>query len=92
MKLIENLLNIEAIKINIDEPYIFSSGLESPIYCDNRKILSYPEIRNMVKVGLLRLFLENFNSFDFHLGKISHRHAGLGFRQFSRAHAAGFDL
>lgn len=46
------LLEIEAIKLNLKEPFIWASGWHSPIYCDNRLSLSYPEIRSMIKDAL----------------------------------------
>ena len=39
----ELLLQVNAIKLNIENPFTWSSGIKSPIYCDNRLILSYPE-------------------------------------------------
>jgi orotate phosphoribosyltransferase len=47
------LLKIGAIKINHKQPFTWSSGLKSPIYCDNRLALSYPEVRSYVKNGLV---------------------------------------
>ncbi|MGB3227775.1 MAG: orotate phosphoribosyltransferase [Saprospiraceae bacterium] len=44
----DRLLQIKAVKLNVQEPFTWASGLRSPIYCDNRKILSYPEIRNEI--------------------------------------------
>ena len=46
---VEKLLNINAIKLSPTSPFTWSSGLKSPIYCDNRLILSYPEIRNYIR-------------------------------------------
>jgi orotate phosphoribosyltransferase len=54
------LLQIEAIKLNTTKPYIWSSGWKSPIYCDNRLSLSYPEVRNIIKDGLVHAIEENF--------------------------------
>ena len=42
------LLEISAIKLQPKTPFTWASGLKSPIYCDNRVLLSYPEIRTMV--------------------------------------------
>lgn len=53
------LLEIKAIKLQPSDPFTWASGLKSPIYCDNRVLLSYPEIRDMVKnafVEKIRLF------------------------------------
>ena len=53
----ESLLQIKAIKLNPANYFTWASGWHSPIYCDNRKILSYPEIRKMVA----RSFAETIN-------------------------------
>jgi len=47
------LLQIKAIKLSPQNPFTWASGIESPIYCDNRKTLSYPAIRTAVKAGLV---------------------------------------
>ena len=47
-KTAELLLQINAIKLNPQEPFTWASGLKSPIYCDNRIVLSYPTIRNYI--------------------------------------------
>jgi orotate phosphoribosyltransferase len=54
------LLQIEAIKLNTEKPFTWSSGWKSPIYCDNRLSLSYPEIRNAIKEGLVQAIHDNF--------------------------------
>ncbi len=48
-KVAENLLKIKAIKLQPSEPFTWASGWKSPIYCDNRKTLSFPEIRTLVR-------------------------------------------
>jgi len=58
--LAEKLLQISAIKLQPDNPFIWASGWNSPIYTDNRKTLSYPDVRNFIKVELSRIILENF--------------------------------
>ena len=58
--LAEKLLKISAIKLQPDNPFTWASGWNSPIYTDNRKTLSYPEVRNFIKVELTRLIMENF--------------------------------
>ncbi|MDR2027567.1 MAG: orotate phosphoribosyltransferase, partial [Prevotellaceae bacterium] len=47
-KIASILLKIKAVKLNVQEPFTWASGWKSPIYCDNRKILSYPEARKSV--------------------------------------------
>ena len=54
------LLQIQAIKLNTEKPFTWSSGWKSPIYCDNRLSLSYPEIRRTIKEGLVASIRENF--------------------------------
>lgn len=56
------LLKIQAIKLNTEKPFTWSSGWKSPIYCDNRLSLSYPEIRTAIRDGLVRSIKENFSS------------------------------
>lgn len=62
--LAEKLLKISAIKLQPDNPFTWASGWNSPIYTDNRKTLSYPEIRNFIKVELTRLIMENFGEVE----------------------------
>lgn len=56
----ENLLKIKAIKVQPDDPFTWASGWKSPFYCDNRKTLSYPQLRSFIKIELGRIVLENF--------------------------------
>ena len=60
----EKLLKIKAIKLQPANPFIWASGWKSPFYCDNRKTLSYPSLRNFVKVEITRLILERFGQVD----------------------------
>ena len=62
--LAEKLLKISAIKLQPDNPFIWASGWNSPIYTDNRKTLSYPDIRSFIKVELCRLIMEEFGDAD----------------------------
>lgn len=54
------LLEIEAVSLQPETPFTWSSGLKSPIYCDNRLTLSYPDVRRKVAEGLKNLIVENF--------------------------------
>ena len=56
----QKLLAVEAVKLSPEAPFTWASGWKSPIYCDNRKLLSYPDIRTFVKLELARLVAENF--------------------------------
>lgn len=49
----EKLLQIKAIKLSPSQPFTWASGWKSPIYCDNRKSLSYPEIRDLITSELV---------------------------------------
>jgi orotate phosphoribosyltransferase len=54
----EKLLKIKAVKLQPNNPFVWASGWNSPIYCDNRKTLSYPQLRSYIKIELARLILE----------------------------------
>ncbi len=60
----EKLLNIKAIKLQPENPFTWASGWKSPFYCDNRKTLSFVDLRTFVKTELARLLLENFPEVD----------------------------
>jgi len=54
------LMDIEAIKLQPNDPFTWASGWKSPIYTDNRKTLSYPRVRSFVKLELCHAILEQF--------------------------------
>ncbi len=56
----EKLLQINAIKLSPQEPFTWASGWKSPIYCDNRKVLSYPYIRDFIKSEMCSVIFEKF--------------------------------
>lgn len=56
----EQLLEIKAVFLQPNDPFTWSSGLKSPIYCDNRLTLSYPKVRKNIATGLADLIKENF--------------------------------
>ncbi|MDE7026182.1 MAG: orotate phosphoribosyltransferase [Paramuribaculum sp.] len=62
--LAENLLKISAIKLQPEHPFTWASGWNSPIYTDNRKTLSYPNVRTLIKVEMCRLIMEHFDRPD----------------------------
>lgn len=62
-----NLLQIKAIKLNLQNPFTWASGMRSPIYCDNRVTLSYPDVRNTIKLGLAEIS-KSFGSIDMVTG------------------------
>jgi len=60
----EYLLQIKAIKLNRTKPFVWASGLHSPIYCDNRISLSYPKVRNYIRQQLVNQITEEFGTVD----------------------------
>lgn len=61
--LAQKLLQIKAIRLNPQSPFQWASGILSPIYCDNRIVLSYPDARELVKKGMKEVS-ERFEDFD----------------------------
>jgi len=61
LKVAEFLLQIKAIKLEVANPFTWASGLKSPIYCDNRKTLSYPKIRTYIRQQFVRIINEEFD-------------------------------
>jgi orotate phosphoribosyltransferase len=59
-QLSEYLLQIKAIQLNVQSPFTWASGWKSPVYCDNRIILSYPKVRDIVKNHLVEIVKNNF--------------------------------
>ncbi len=53
-------MQIKAIKLNLQKPFTWASGWKSPIYCDNRKTLSYPKIRTYIRQQFAALIAEEF--------------------------------
>ncbi|MBQ2187328.1 MAG: orotate phosphoribosyltransferase [Bacteroidales bacterium] len=62
------LLQIKAIKLNPASPFTWASGLKSPIYCDNRITLSYPNIRTFIREAFVRICTERFGKPDLIAG------------------------
>ena len=56
----KKLLKIKAVKLQPSNPFTWASGWKSPIYCDNRKLMSYPEIRTFLKIQFGRIILEKY--------------------------------
>jgi orotate phosphoribosyltransferase len=56
----EKLLQANAVKLNLQQPFTWASGWKSPIYCDNRRILSFPFIRDYIKSELCNVVFEKF--------------------------------
>lgn len=64
MALASFLLQIKAIKLNPANPFTWASGLKSPIYCDNRVTLSYPQVRTFIREGFVKMCLDKFGKPD----------------------------
>jgi len=56
----EKLLQVNAVKLNVSQPYTWASGWRSPIYCDNRRVLSFPFVRDFIKSELCNVVFEKF--------------------------------
>ena len=59
-RIAKDLLSIKAVFLRPEQPFIWASGIKSPIYCDNRLTLSAPEVRNDIENGLAQLVKEHF--------------------------------
>jgi orotate phosphoribosyltransferase len=68
LKVAEYLLQIKAIKLQPEDPFTWASGIKSPIYCDNRKILSYPTIRTFIRQSYAKKIEEKFGKPDIIAG------------------------
>ena len=64
----KDLLKIKAVFFRPDEPFTWASGIKSPVYCDNRLILTAPEVRNDVENGLAQLIKENYPDVEVLMG------------------------
>ena len=62
------LLQIKAIKLNPASPFTWASGLKSPIYCDNRITLSYPNIRTFIREAFVKKCIERYGKPDLIAG------------------------
>jgi orotate phosphoribosyltransferase len=58
----EKLLQVQAIRLNVKEPFTWASGWKSPIYCDNRKVLSFPYIRDFIKSEMCNVLFAQYPS------------------------------
>ena len=56
----EKLLQVAAVKLSPNEPFTWASGWKSPIYCDNRKVLSFPYVRDFIKSEMCNVIFEKF--------------------------------
>jgi orotate phosphoribosyltransferase len=61
-------LQIKAIKLDNSNPFTWASGIKSPIYCDNRRTLSFPKIRTYIRQEFVKLIIEEFGTVDVIVG------------------------
>ena len=64
----KNLLKIKAVFLRPDEPFTWASGIKSPIYCDNRLILSYPMVRQLIELEIARKIKKEFPGVEMLMG------------------------
>lgn len=64
LKIAEYLLEIKAIKLNPTNLFTWASGIQSPIYCDNRVSLAYPVVRGYIKKSFVELIYDKFNEVE----------------------------
>lgn len=63
-KVAEFLLQIKAVKLSPSKPFVWASGINSPIYCDNRVTLSYPNIRTFIRQAYSEAIIDHFGKPD----------------------------
>lgn len=68
LKVAELLLKTKAVRLQPDKPFTWASGWKSPIYCDNRITLSFPEVRTHIRQGYAQTILDNFGKPDIIAG------------------------
>jgi orotate phosphoribosyltransferase len=56
----EKLLQVQAVRLSPEKPFVWASGWNSPIYCDNRKVLSFPYVRDFIKSEMCSVIFEQF--------------------------------
>lgn len=68
IKMAESLLQIKAVKLDPVNPFTWASGIKSPIYCDNRRTLSYPMIRTYIRQEFVKMINEEFGAVNLIAG------------------------
>lgn len=64
----EKLLQVQAVKLCPEQPFTWASGWKSPIYCDNRKVLSFPHVREFIKSEMCNILFTEFENADLLAG------------------------
>ena len=64
----KDLLSIQAVFLRPDDPFTWASGIKSPIYCDNRLTLSFPEVRTRIENGLAQIIKEEYPEAEVLMG------------------------
>jgi len=64
----EKLLQVQAVKLSPEQPFTWASGWKSPIYCDNRKVLSFPHVREFIKSEMCNILFTEFENADLLAG------------------------
>lgn len=64
----EILLNVKAVFLRPEEPFTWASGIKSPIYCDNRLVLSFPKERDLIKAGMVELIKKEYPDVEVIMG------------------------
>ena len=75
----KNLLKIKAVFLKPNDPFTWASGLKSPIYCDNRLTLSYPDVRDVVEDGLASIIKKYYPDVEVIMGTST---AGIAHAEF----------
>ncbi len=68
LKVAEFLLQVKAVKLQPQAPFTWASGIKSPIYCDNRITLSYPNVRTFIRQAYAEAVIDNFGKPDIIAG------------------------
>lgn len=68
LKVAEFLLQIKAVKLQPENPFVWASGMKSPIYCDNRVTLSFPQVRTFLRQSYTEAILDHFEKPDIIAG------------------------
>lgn len=63
----EDLLDIGAVKVKIDPPFTWTSGIKSPVYCDNRRLISYPQQRKLVVEAWKQVLQKRVEAGEMHM-------------------------